>query len=153
MFKLFSIFEAILTDSLKMITGFRLSDWEIGQLLLIELQTFDRLSKNSRTDDSLYRYKTSALRLLAWSHELGFVHFTRGMKCLIMRHPNSAQLFHLALTELKKGIPLEFDEGQYLDHRYILTRSPLFLRSLPKFVSPKEIKVKSTLYGDTTQFN
>lgn len=153
MFKLFEFIDAILTDSIRLVTGFRLSDWEIGQLLLIEVQTFDRLSKNVRTEDLQFRLKTSALRLFGWSHALGVVHFTRGMKALIQRHPPSSQILSLALYELQKGIPLEFDEAQYLDHRYVLTRSPFFARSLPKALPPKNSSLKFSKFDEDCKLN
>lgn len=135
MFKMFNIIDAVLTDAYSFLLGFRLSDWEIGQLLMMEIKIFDHLSKLPKSDDTQFRVKSSALRLMSWSHKLGFPHFIRGMRCLISRYPSSSDIFRCAIIELQKGIPIEFDEGQYLDHRYALTRSAIIMKSFPKKTS------------------
>lgn len=139
MFKFFNYFDRFLVETYSFIIGFRLSDWEIGQLILMELNTFHKLSKLPKNDDSVFRLKTSALRLFAWAHKLGFVHFTRGLKCLVLRFPEAPLIIEKALSELVSGIPLDFDEGQYLDHRYFLSHQKFFGRSVSLSKSSKPL--------------
>lgn len=142
MFKIFELIDVILTDSYRFLLGFRLSDWEIGQFLYVEMLTYDRLSKLPRSDETSFRLKTSALRLFSWAHKLGFAHFIRGMRHLTIRYPLAISICHSAIAELSKGIPLEFDENQFLDHKYIIDRSSFVFKSLPK---PKtSIKLEKT---------
>lgn len=145
--KFFTIIDFILTDLTRFVLGFRMNDWEISQLILVDLIEFSKLLDRTEKDlsDSLrFQLKTTALNVFSCANSMGFVHYSRGLRALFVRYPLGKSLVSLALEEISDGVPLAFGESQYYDLRYILDRKRFI--SLPPPALSKMRKIKTISY-------
>lgn len=145
--KVFTIIDFILTDLTRFVLGFRMNDWEISQLILVDLIEFSKLTNDTTQDKSAsfkFQLKTTALNVFACANSLGFAHYSRGLRALFVRFPAGKSLVSLALEEISDDIPLAFGESQYYDLKYILDRKKFI--SLPPPKIPIMRKVKNLSY-------
>lgn len=102
------------------IAGFRLSDWELSQIILSDIRSFQMETS------MLY-----ANQIFSHAYFIGLFHFRRGLTYVCKRDPSVTKDVLKAMEILVKSSPVGLNERNTLAYFYMVDQFKTFYKFLP----------------------
>lgn len=110
------------------IRGFRLSDWELSQIIISDVRQFQ--SPNIKDINESQRLML-ATQIYAHAFHLGLFHFVRGLRYACKRDPSLQPHVVAALQVMIESCPVGLNERNCTDYFYVVDQFKTFYKILP----------------------
>lgn len=124
--KLSDFVESLISTIWQLIIGFRLTTWEISQLIMSDVRNYEHLGDLSPDNKLPY-----ATRIYSHASTLGFFHFVRGLRYAARRDPSIATALSTSLELLIVTPPVTLDQFGCHDYFFVIDRLKSFYHVIP----------------------
>lgn len=125
--KLLELTESTISAIWQLLLGFRLTTWEISQLIMSDVRIYEQLGKLD--NDTKLQYAT---RIYSHASVLGFFHFVRGLHYASRRDPSIAKALSESLELIITTNPVNLDQMGCHDYFFVIDKLKSFYHVVPQ---------------------